>query len=232
MFDYIVWHITESEQELLDSLTHHEYFAQKVANLKTGSRRKLEVLAVRRALKELFYGKEQVVVYDEHGRPSLAASIETEPQIPASKKEAEPQDPEPLPYISISHTADYAAVITSDNPVGIDIERRGNRVGRVVRHFLKPEEVARLTLLAGKDEALMQLLLHLSWSAKEAAYKVLGHEYYDLQRLTSVTMVSMPLRQITLEVQGQEQPMVLHFDYTDDYVLTFYSNSSIGKSEI
>ena len=37
-------------------------------------------------------------------------------------------------------TTDYAAVIASEHPVGIDIERRGKRVARVVSHFLKPDE--------------------------------------------------------------------------------------------
>ena len=201
--DYIVWHINESEEELRVELQHPEYFAEKVARLKPGSRRMLEVLAVRRAMKELFYGEEQQVRYDEEGRPWLEG------------------DRHDMPYISISHTADYAAVIASEHPVGIDIERRGKRVARVVSHFLKPEEVARLTLLAGEDEEQLTLNLHLAWSAKEAAYKILGRAYYDLHRLTTLTMLSMEMRQITLAVEGHQQPLTLHFDYTEDYVLVW-----------
>lgn len=201
--DYIVWHINESEEELRAELQHPEYFAEKVASLKPGSRRMLEVLAVRRAMKELFYGKEQRVGYDEGGRPRLIG------------------DRHDMPYISISHTTDYAAVIASEHPVGIDIERMGKRVARVVSHFLKPDEVARLTLLAGEDEEQLSLFLHLAWSAKEAAFKVLGRAYYDLQRLTTIKMLSLQARQITLAVEGRQHPMTLHFDYTEDYVLVW-----------
>lgn len=207
--DYIVWHINESEEELQGSLQHPEYYASKVANLKPGSRRMLEVLAVRRALKELFYGEEQKVGYDEQGRPYL------EPLDGSGKPK------KTLPHISISHTMDYAVVIASEHPVGIDIERRGKRVARVVSHFLKPEEVARLSLLAGDDEEMLSLCLHLAWSAKEAAFKVLGKDYYDLQEKTTIILLSLPLCQIMLDVEGRKEPMSLHFDYTDDYVLVW-----------
>ena len=55
--DYIVWKITESEDELRASLSHPEYFEAKIRNLKSGSRRLMEILSVRRALKELMQGE-------------------------------------------------------------------------------------------------------------------------------------------------------------------------------
>lgn len=200
--DYIIWHIDETEDELFSSLNHPEYFAEKIANLKAGSRRRLEVLAVRRALKELCYGEEQQIVYDQDGKPSLLF-----PYINHTG--------EVFPYVAISHTDSYAAVALSTVPVGIDIERRGRRVQKVVSHFLKPEETALLLLTADYD-----LALHMAWSAKEAAYKILGKEYYDLQHLTTVTFVDMqssePLMKI--EVEGRNEPLLVHFSLHEDYV--------------
>jgi len=198
--DYIVWKITETEEELRASLLHPEYFAEKVANLKPGSRRLLEVLAVRRAVKELFYGEEQRIGYDSEGRPHL------EPQTNCQQ---------PLPHISISHTTGYVAVIADDKPVGIDIEQRGRRVPKVTSHFLSHEELAMLSLMPDVD-----LSLHLAWSAKETAFKVLGRAYYDLQHLTSVIRIDWKKRVLTLAVSGREA-MEIGFDYTDDYVLTY-----------
>lgn len=215
MYDYIVWKITETESELLSQLEHPEYFAQKVANLKSGSRRKLEVLAVRRALKELFYGEEQRVAYTADGAPYLLDRSE---------------------HISISHTDGYAACITSaEAKVGIDIERIGKRVERVVSHFLKPEELVAIEasssgslsdvsgnpLPPSRGTEGVLLPLHLAWSAKETAFKVLGKEYYDLQRLTSVLRIDYEAKTLLLGVEGREKPLQIHFDYTDDYVLTF-----------
>lgn len=197
--DYIIWRITESEEELLVELLHPELFADKVAQLKPGSHRRLEVLAVRRAMKTLFEGEEKAVLYDADGAPRLADGSA---------------------YISISHTKDYVAVISSDVPVGIDIERRANRVERVTSHFLQHEELSLLRMVSA-DDAHFELALHLAWSAKEAAFKVLGRAYYDLQHLTTIRHFSWEQRQLTLDVKNRIRPLQLHFDYTDDYVLVW-----------
>lgn len=197
--DYIVWRITETEEELRAALDHPELYADKVANLKAGSNRMLEVLAVRRAMKVLFGGEEKLVEYDAHGAPRLADGSQ---------------------YISISHTRGYVAVIASDAPVGIDIERRGERVQRVTSHFLQHDELALLALSSSDDEAL-QLALHLAWSAKEAAFKVLGQDYYDLQHLTRIAQIDWHSKRITMEVHNLQQPLTLGFDYTPDYVLVW-----------
>lgn len=197
--DYIIWRITESEAELRNGLEHPELFAEKVERLKPGSRRLLEVLAVRRAMKVLFNGEEKAVVYDEHGAPRLADASH---------------------HISISHTHEYVAVIASEVPVGIDIERRGNRVQRVTSHFLKHNEVALLRMQSSDDEQFA-LSMHLAWSAKEAAFKVLGQEYFDLQHLTTVAHIDWLGKLMTLDVERREQSLQMHFDYTDDYVMVW-----------
>lgn len=194
--DYIVWKITETEEELRASLSHPEYFEAKIRNLKPGSRRLMEILSVRRALKELMYGEEKRIVYDRYGKPSI--------------------DEPDAPFISFSHTKQYVAVITSDVPVGIDIERRGDRVQRVVPQFLTPDEVTILSLTPDID-----LAFHLAWSGKESAFKVLGQSFYDLKKLTSIVCVDMERKLILLHVEGRELPMRIHFDYTEDYVLTW-----------
>lgn len=194
--DYIVWKITETEEELRASLSHPEYFEAKIRNLKPGSRRLMEILSVRRALKELMYGEEKRIVYDRYGKPSI--------------------DEPGAPFISFSHTKQYVAVITSDVPVGIDIERRGDRVQRVVPQFLTPDEVTVLSLTPDID-----LAFHLAWSGKESAFKVLGQSFYDLKKLTSIVCVDMERKLILLHVEGRELPMRIHFDFTEDYVLTW-----------
>jgi len=203
--DYIVWKITESEEELRASLSHPEYFVDKVRNLKPGSRRLMEILAVRRALKELFNGEEKKIVYDRYGKPSI--------------------DEPDAPFISFSHTKQYVAVIVSDVPVGIDIERRGDRVQRVVPQFLTPDEITVLSLTPD-----ISLAFHLAWSGKESAFKVLGQSFYDLKKLTSIVHVDMEQKIVFLTVEGREMPMRIHFDYSDDYVLTWVQDDVIDPT--
>jgi phosphopantetheinyl transferase len=142
------------------------------------------------------YGEEKPIVYDRYGKPSI--------------------DEPDAPYISFSHTKQYVAVIASDVPVGIDIERRGDRVQRVVPQFLTPDEVTVLSLTPDID-----LAFHLAWSGKESAFKVLGQSFYDLKKLTSIVCVDMERKLILLHVEGRELPMRIHFDFTEDYVLTW-----------
>lgn len=179
-------------------LEHREYYADKVLNLKPDGRRRLEVLAVRCLLKELT-GAEQEVVYDPHGKPALKNSAL---------------------HLSISHTDGYAAAIVGEKPVGIDIERRGRRVERVVSKFMQTSETA----LAGQlDDRL--LAMHLIWSAKEAAFKVLGQDYYDLQNLTCVTSIDLGRKEITMNVVNMEKPLTIYFDYNEEFVLCYLTLS-------
>ena len=194
--DYIVWKITETEEELRASLSHPEYFEDKIRNLKPGSRRLMEILSVRRALKELMDGEEKKIIYDCYGKPSI-------------------EEPD-APYISFSHTKQFVAVIVSDMPVGIDIERRGDRVQRVVKQFLTPDEIAVLALTPDID-----LAIHLAWSGKESAFKVLGQSFYDLKKLTSIVHVDLEQKLVLLRVEGRDMLMHIHFDFTEDYVLTW-----------
>lgn len=190
--------IEETAEQLEVRLDHPELYADKVAGLKPDSRRRREILAVRCLLKSMKKGVEQRVEYDEEGAPRLAGQREC---------------------ISISHTDGFVAVALDDSPCGIDIERRGQRVQRVVTHFLTDDELALLTGMPDSD-----LALHLAWSAKEAAYKVLGRDYYDLQHLTSVLQVDFERQLLLLGVVGRENPMKIGFRVTDDYVLAFTSS--------
>jgi len=199
--DYIVWRMDETEEALCAQLEHPEFFAEKIEPLKPGSRRRHEVLAVRCAMKVLFEGTELPVLYTADGAPYL----------PENTFQGKPC------FISISHTQGFAMAIRSEVPVGADIERRGDRVQRVVSHFLRPEELTTLQL-AGGD---VQVALHLAWSAKEAAFKVLGKAYYDLQQLTTVLFIDWDTQLLCLAVQGRKKPLQIHFDVHPEYVLTW-----------
>lgn len=186
--------IEQSASEMLQGLEHQEYFAAKISNLKPDSRRLQEVLAVRCLLKDLL-GHEAIVEYSAQGAPSL-------------------------PYencqVSISHTDGYAAVIIGDEPVGIDIERRGRRVQKVASRFLQPQEEQLIDSL--QDPILA---MHLVWSAKESAFKILGEKYYDLQNLTEIVGFDFEKKIMTMNVKGLQEPLTVHFEYTDEYVLTY-----------
>ena len=114
-----------------------------------------ERLAVRVLLKTLC-GEEKKVVYLPSGKPYLADGSA---------------------HISISHTNGYVAVaLHPTEEVGIDIERYGVRVRRVVSRFVRPDEEKTMN----QGDEVYVLLLH--WSAKETLFKVMGVEGVDFIR--------------------------------------------------
>lgn len=189
--------IPAEAEELWSQLEHRELVAAKVERLKPESRRLREILATRVLLKQVLGGTEVEVLYDEEGGPRFATPFDSY-------------------RLSISHTDGHAAVLVSEWPCGVDIERRGNRVQKVVSHFLTPDEEA--LLARQKDVALA---LHLAWSAKETAYKVLGKDYYDLQNLTSVIAIDETSRVLSLHVEGKDEPLLIRYTIHPEYVLTW-----------
>jgi phosphopantetheinyl transferase len=76
-----------------------------------------------------------------------------------------------LPYhISLSHSFDYAAVMISKEPVGIDIEQVKEKVERIAHKFMRPEELGFLN----EKQKINQL--YVCWCAKEAVYKCHGQK--------------------------------------------------------
>ncbi len=202
-----VWHLTETAETLASGLQRPERYAAKVAGLKPESRRLREILAARRLLQAVD-GQEWTVAYDADGRP---------------------YDADGRAALSISHTEGYVAVLVDMGAaqsarVGIDIERLGHRVARVAERFLKPEELS-LLQAAETDFAPTPgtdpTTLHLAWSAKETAYKVLGTSYYDLQHKVTLTALHPESQTIELRAEGVARPLRTAYRVTKDYVMTF-----------
>ncbi len=93
-------------------------------------------------------------------------------------------------HFSISHCGNYAAAIVStDNRVGVDIEQISPRIERVAPKFLGEEEASFFnddyTLFLdqwGMRGRVFQEFLTMIWSAKEAIYKWYGLGELDFRR--------------------------------------------------
>ncbi len=153
-----VWHITESEKELLNFLPGESFYGEEVSRLFRAESRRREWLAVRVMLHRLL-GEEVSICYREDGSPYLLGS--------------------PL-RISISHSKNFAALALHSESVGVDIESLGGQALRLVDKFLSAEEQS--LLLVGDAESLAVE----AWSAKEAAFKFFGTGNPDL--LNGITL--------------------------------------------
>ena len=86
-------------------------------------------------------GEDVNIAYNENGAPVLL-----------NRKE----------HISVSHSADFVAVVISSERCAVDIERLDRNFDRVAERYIRPEEYA-----LSQDERLAALL----WCAKETLYK-------------------------------------------------------------
>lgn len=77
------------------------------------------------------------------------------------------------PCVSISHSGTCVAVVLSDNTVGIDMQKKDDRVRTLRSKYLNDKDV-----LPFEDE---DLFYHYAWAAKEAVYKACGKKGISLK---------------------------------------------------
>ena len=147
--EFAIWKIEEEADDLYSQLQLDEDEKAYYERLKVG-KRNLHWLGTRVLLRKMLHTDEYIdCKVDAHGKPYLVN----------------------LPYhISLSHSFDYAAVMISTQPVGIDIEQVKEKVERIAHKFMRKEELAFIT----KQQKINQL--YVCWCAKEAVYKCYGQK--------------------------------------------------------
>jgi phosphopantetheinyl transferase len=154
-----VWHITEAEN----------FFLQKV-NLQrsiTHPHKRLQHLAGRHLLLDLF--------------PDFPIPLI---QIATTRK---PFLPNEAFHFSISHCGDYAAAIVSTkNRVGVDIEIPHPKIERIQHKFITESENELLDTIDANEHNL----LTMAWSIKEAMFKWQGIGEVDFKKHMQITAIN------------------------------------------
>ena len=147
--EFALWKIEEKADDLYSQLQLNAHEKAYVEQLSHGKRH-LHWLGTRVLLRKMLNTDEYIDCrVDAHGKPYLVN----------------------LPYhISLSHSLDYAAVMISKEPVGIDIEQVTDKIERIARKFMRQEE---LDFITDADKINQ---LYVCWCAKEAIYKCYGQK--------------------------------------------------------
>ena len=153
----VIWEINESIQDLESKVILSEY-SIKLLNQKKSEIQKKQFLAIRNIFKLLFI-EDNEVKYDKVGRPIFSQNK----------------------ILSISHSGNYAAVIISDQSVGIDIEKINGKAYKIKQKFLHielnyPQELNNQTSL-------------VYWNIKESIYKAVGITGIDFKK----NILALPL---------------------------------------
>jgi 4'-phosphopantetheinyl transferase len=145
------WKITES-LEILQQMYNGNGFLEHPEQMVPAKH--IHSLAGR-LLAQHFYPEDEIVK-DEFGKPHLKKS---------------------KPYISWSHSGNYAAFITSENgPTGIDIEMVSNRIRRIEDKFCNKSDKDCIYKTHHTESLL------LIWAAKESLYKLYGRKEVDFKK--------------------------------------------------
>jgi len=138
-----IWKISESYSDLRQTLPLNAESLDRVSNMKSEIHQ-CGFLSVRSLLAEFGY-TDADLYYDNNGKPHL--------------KDGK--------YISITHSFIFSAVIVSDVPIGIDIEKQREKISVIADKFIDYE----FQYLNKNTNGYVKDLTVI-WCAKEALYKL------------------------------------------------------------
>ena len=155
-----VWELKETANDLLKDCKLNSTDTERLESFKAEKRQK-EFLASRLLLQNLLPECPAIIYRDKYGKPSLINSDLN---------------------ISITHSADLAAIILSEKNIGIDVEQRHRNIDKVVTRFASSEEIEFIE--KSNDPQLVKILL---WSSKEAIFKCCGIQGVQFNRQIEIT---------------------------------------------
>lgn len=194
-----VWKVEETIQDLKSRLILDQEELAFYETLNKG-KRNLHWLSGRVLIRNLLNTNHFIEVQsDEYGKPHLV-NFDYE--------------------LSISHSQDYAAVIISQNRVGIDIEQMRPKIRRIAHKFMREEELA--FLAKDEDEAMRQMFV--VWTGKEALYKLYGKRnlnFCDHMQFEPFLLGSPSHATAHLTKPGLEQTFTITFEEIDGYMMAY-----------
>ena len=138
-----IWHISEPLDALKASLNLTKESLERVNAMKSELHQR-GFLCVRKLLNKFGY-TDQDLFYDNSGKPHLKDGH----------------------FISITHSYNYAAVVVSSCPVGVDIEKQRHKILNIASRFIDYES----HYLNENSDKYIQKLTWI-WCIKESLYKL------------------------------------------------------------
>ena len=186
----LVWKITETFDELFQSVSLKDVSLGRVENMKSESHQK-GFLSVRRLLMEAGYSDFDLY-YDEFGKPHL--------------KDGK--------HISISHSHDFSVIVLSDVNIGADLEILKDKTLKLAPRFM---DVSHLENLNKEDELIKATVV---WGIKEAVFKLkneIGISFKD-HIFEDDFMLGDKKCTVELRIDNRVEHFNVVFDFIENYV--------------
>lgn len=187
----IIWEISETINELKTKVLLSEN-SLKLLNQRKSEVQKKQFLAIRNILSELSID-DRDMKYEESGRPYVIGGQN----------------------ISLSHSDTFAAVILSDNVVGIDIEIMNDRILKIKDKFLETE--------LNYPEKLEVATALIYWNIKESIFKAVPKKGVDFKK--NILVLPLNMKKNTTKswfIDNDEiYSFETHFKISKKYTLAF-----------
>jgi phosphopantetheinyl transferase len=133
-----------------------------------------------------------------------------------------PYLPDEQYHFSISHCGDYAAaIVSSDQRVGIDIEIPSAKVERIRDKFLSRGESSELRIHYPEIITQNSELLTLLWSAKESVFKWYGDGKVDFRQHIQLRKIHEGDETIHCFFDKTNQQLIIHYRQFEYLVLAW-----------
>jgi 4'-phosphopantetheinyl transferase len=190
-----LWKINEEISDLKKDLFLSEVSLNRLEKMKSSNHVK-GFLAVRKLLKEVNYSDTDLF-YDAFGKPFL--------------KDGK--------HISISHSHDFACVIISENPVGIDIELKNEKIIKNVALLFNEDFI--LNFKGSTEETTT--LNTFCWGIKEAIFKLIPEN--DVSFKDNISIQPFQLNESSCVVNVTINDIITSYtvqlEEIENYVLTY-----------
>ena len=191
----LVWKITESYQELFDTVALNDKNSIRLGGMKSQMHQRA-FLSVRKLLQLAGYSDFDLY-YDEFGKPHLSDSK----------------------YISITHSHDFSAIIVSDETVGIDIELQRNKIIRIADKFCNTE----FQFLNPNDQPEFIRKLTVIWGAKEAIFKIRNEKGISFKNHIQVNSFDLEKKETVVELHFNNlvKDFKIYFEEIEEFTLVY-----------
>lgn len=185
-----VWKITETFDELFQSIALKDISLARLEGMKSESHQK-GFLSVRRLLMEAGYNDFDLF-YDEFGKPHL-------------------QDGK---HISISHSNDFSVIVISDQNVGADLEILKEKTVQIAPRFM---DIGHLINLSDDDLLKKATVV---WGIKESVFKIKNEIGISFKDHIFENDFSINDKKCTVElrINNKVDYFDIVFDFIENYV--------------
>jgi 4'-phosphopantetheinyl transferase len=189
----LIWHITESFEDLFDEVLLKDVSLIRVNNMKALLHQK-GFLSIRKLLQEIGYTDEDLF-YDETGKPNLLDGKN----------------------ISITHSFEFSAIIVSEQVPGIDLEMQRPKIITIAEKFMDTE----FDFLPKENNQDFIQKSTVIWGVKEAIFKIENEVGISFKDHISVFPFEMDEGQTSaiLTFGTQVKEFSIQFEIVENYIV-------------